>query len=77
MNEIDILNKEIGGVKIQDMSSMVFLQWLAGKLNNVRTFSAVTVELTALVTNPPMSRTMPDDEKVKIIKKLDKIGIQI
>ena len=76
-NEIDILNMVIGGIALRAMSAITFYQWLAKKLNNVRTYSADVVELTMLISSPPMGRTLPDDEKIRIIKKLQKIGIQI
>jgi len=76
-NEIDILNTDIGGIILRDMTAITFYQWLAKKLNNINAYSADVVELTSLISSPPMSRKLPDDEKIRIIKKLQKIGIQI
>jgi hypothetical protein len=77
MNEFQTLNIEIGGIKIKDMSAMTFLQWMANKLNGVKARSSDTVELTALISSPPMSRTMPEADKIKIIRKLIKLGVEI
>lgn len=76
-NEIDILNLNIGGMTLREMGTMVFLQWLAKKLNNLRAYSADVVELTTLISSPPMSRMFPEDEKIRIIKKLQKLGVEI
>jgi hypothetical protein len=76
-NEIDILDAKIGETTLREMSAFSFYQWLAKKLNNVKTYSADVVELTTLISMPPMSRTMPNDEKIRIIKKLQKIGVTI
>lgn len=76
-NEIDILSLRIGETTLRDMPAMAFYQWLAKKLNNVKSYSADVVELTTLISNPPMSRVVPDNEKIRIIKKLQKIGVEI
>lgn len=77
MNEIDILDTNVGSMTIREMSAMSFYQWLAKKLNNVRAYSADVVELTGLISTPPMARHISDDEKVRVVRKLLKIGIAI
>lgn len=76
-NPIDTLEIVIGGIKIKDMGAMSFYQWVAKKLNGVLAYKADTVELTMLVSNPPMSRTVPNEEKIRIIAKMRKLDIQI
>lgn len=77
MSEIDILDTDIGGIKLKDATAMTVLQWLSKKLDNVKAYDASVVELTALLTNPPMSRTMPDEKKIEIVMKLRKLNISI
>ncbi len=76
-NEIDILDMNIGGIIMRDMTAITFLQFLAKKLNDVKAYSPEIVALTHLVRNPPMSRLMPNDEKIRIIRLLKKNGITI
>lgn len=73
-NELDILNTVVGGIKIKDMSAMTFIQIVAKKIDGMRAYSADVVELTSLVSSPPMGRFMPDEEKIRIVKKLIKHG---
>ena len=77
MNELNILNTKIGETTIKEMSAMSFIQWLAKKLNEVPAYSSVTVELTGLITRPPVSRFMSDDEKIRIVKKLQQLNVEI
>lgn len=77
MNEMEILNKDIGGMTLKEAGAMTFLQWVAGKLNNTPAFKASIVELQALVSNPPLSSKMSDDNKIAIIKLMQKAGIEI
>ena len=69
----DILDSKLGGVVLRDMTSITFLHWLSGKLNGVKTYSAVNQELIGFIKNPPMSRVMPEEEKLRIIKRLQTI----
>ena len=77
LNEFQMLQLDIGGQKIKDMSAFSFLQWMALKLNGVKAFSSNAVELTQLTQVPPMSKNMPDDRKIDIIRKMMALGIQI
>lgn len=76
-NELDILDMNVGGTTLRDMSAMTFYQWMVKKLNEVPAYSADVVELTMLISSPPMSKTVPNDEKIRIIKKLQRIGVKI
>ncbi len=76
MNEIEILNKEVGGIKIKDMTTITFYQVVAKRLDGVKTFSPVAVELTTLVGSPVATRQLPNDYKLDIIRKLKSINIE-
>ena len=76
-NEIEILNKNIGGMTLREASTFSFLQWVGNKINGVPAFTVEAVELSMLVNNPPMSRKMSDDQKLQIINKLLKLNVKI
>lgn len=76
-NEVDILRLDIGGVTLKEASAITFLQWVAKKLNNVATYSATVTELRMLVSNPPMTRLMSEDQKIGIIRKLRSVGVVV
>ena len=67
----------LGGQKVSEMSNFAFLAWVGDKLNGVKAFSADAVELTSLIQTPPMSRNMPNERKVEILRKMEKLGIKI
>lgn len=73
----EILDSVQGGMAIRDMGSMTFLHWLTGKLNGVKAYSAANQELIGLIRTPPLSRTMPDGEKCKIVRKLLEMEIEV
>jgi hypothetical protein len=75
--EIDLLEMDVGGVKIKDMSTLTFFQWVAKKIDGVSAYSASSVELRGLVSNPPMSRFYPEDQKIAVIKKIQGLGVII
>jgi hypothetical protein len=77
MNEYEILNMTIGGMKLKDASAFSFLQWVGEKINGIQAFSANAVELTSLVRTPPMSRNMSDDKKVEIIRRMIALKIPL
>lgn len=76
LSEIDILETDLGGQKIKDMSSISFIGWLANKLNGVERYGKAH-ELITLVSSPPMMNRMPDEEKIRIVRKLIELNIVI
>lgn len=72
----EILDYPIAQTTIRDFGSISFMGWVANKLNGVPTYKAATQELVALVSSPPLGR-MPEGEKVKIVRKLLELDIQI
>lgn len=77
MTDKEILDMELGGQKVRDMTSTAFIGYIAGKIDGAPAYRASTVELTALVASPPISRAMPDEEKVRNIRRLLDIGIAL
>lgn len=76
-NEVAMLKLDLGGQTLAEMSAISFLQFVAKKLNGTVGGSAASAELRMLVSNPPMSRNIPDDEKIRIIRKLRTLNVQI
>jgi len=66
----EMLDSVLGGVVVRDMSAITFLHYIAAKLNGVKTYSAANQELIQLIANPPLSRFMPEEEKCRILRKL-------
>jgi hypothetical protein len=77
MTDLDILNYNIGGMTVKDATAFTFLQWVANKLNGVKAFSADATELVLQVQNPPMSRFMADENKIIMVRRLERIGVQL
>lgn len=76
-NPIDILEMDVGGIKVKDMTALSFYQYLARKISGLPAFKADVVELSALVASPPMTRSMPADEKIRLVKKLQSLGVSL
>lgn len=72
----DILDHPLGGTIIRDLGSMSFMAWVANKIDGAPAYKAATQELLGLVKNAPMGR-MPDEEKVRIVRKLLELGISL
>jgi glucose-6-phosphate dehydrogenase assembly protein OpcA len=75
-NEIEILNIEIGGLKIKDMTAITFVGWLAKKVNNLSVTNSDSVWLISKIKNPPMGR-MLDEDKIEAVRKLMNLNIEI
>ena len=72
----EILDYPLGGTTIREIGSISFLAWVANKINGASTYKASTQELLALVKSVPIGR-LPDNEKVRIVKKLLDLDIII
>lgn len=73
----EILDHELPGAgTIRTITAITFTGWLAGKINGLPAYKAATVELTALVSSPPLG-TMPELEKVKVVRKLLELGVVV
>jgi hypothetical protein len=73
----EILDLVIVNKTIRDMSSIDFLHWVAKKIDGVPTYSAATQELVMAVSHSPMSNSMSDGEKIRLIRKMQSINLQI
>lgn len=72
----EILDYDMGGVIIRDMTGITFAGIIANKINGLPAYKAATQELVALVSSPPLGK-IPELEKVKAIRKLLELEVQI
>lgn len=77
MTDKEILDTVLGGVTVRDMTAITFLGWMANKLNGAPAYKAANQELIGLIGQPPMSASMPDMEKCRIIRRLMEMDIEI
>ncbi len=73
----EILDTLIVNRTIRDMTAIDFLHWVAKKIDGVPSYSAATQELVMAVSHSPMSNNMPDGEKIRLVRKMQSINIQI
>lgn len=78
MSDLDILEFKPAGhtETIRTMTAMAFLSWLTKKLDGLPRYGEAA-PLVMLVSAPPMSRTMPENDKIKCIRIIQKLGVQI
>lgn len=76
VSDKDILDYDLGGVTIRDCGSMSFIGWMANRLNGVKTYTAATQELLALVRMPPIGK-MSEVEKIKTVRKMLLLDISL
>ncbi len=72
----EILDFPIANLTIRSIGSMSFMSWVINKINGAPTYKAATQEILALTKNPPLGR-IPDEEKVRIVKKLLELDITL
>jgi len=72
----EILDFPLGGHTIRDIGSMSFMSWMAKKLDGVPSYKAATQELLGLLRNAPIGK-MTEEEKIRIVRKLLDLDIQI
>ena len=78
MTDIQILELNLGGVILKDMTALTFFGWLAGKLNNVPITNDPNLnELRMAIAAPPMMPRVADETKIKCVRKLIKLGIPV
>lgn len=73
----DILDLDVGGQTIRSMTSITFLHWLAKKIDGIQAYSGPAQELISQVSHPPFGNRMPDEEKVRLVRKLEVLNIPI
>lgn len=78
LTDIEILELNLGGVVLKDMSALTFFGWLAGKMNNVPITNDSNVsELRMSIANPPIMPKVANETKIKLVRKLMAIGVTI
>lgn len=73
----EILDLKIGGMKIVDMTALGFLGWISKKINGVSAYTAANQELIMAVTHAPLSNVMAPEEKIRLCRKLEALGIEL
>jgi hypothetical protein len=73
----DILDKDMGGRSLREMTALDFMGWVASKMNGLSSYSAANQELSLFINNPPLGRLYPDGEKVRIVRKLLELDVKI
>ncbi len=74
--DIEILERNIGGVLLKDMTALTFFGWLAGRLNNVPITNDPDLnELRMAVAMPPMMGKVADETKIKYVRKLIRLEL--
>jgi hypothetical protein len=73
----DLLDTPIAGTTFRQMSRVTFNQYVLNKLNGQPSHNVKVMQLTFGCNEVAFSRTMPDDEKIDKLKKLDELNIQI
>lgn len=76
MTDFEITKLVLGGMPLVEMSSITFLGWVAKKINSQSVNSPTLSELGTLIMHPPIGK-MTIENKLEIIRKLEKLGIQI
>lgn len=76
LTDIQILELNLGGVLLKDMTALTFFGWLAGRLNGVTiTNDPKLAELRMAVSAPPMMPRLADESKIKYVRSLIALGI--
>ena len=78
LTDIQILELNLGGVLLKDMTALTFFGWLAGKLNNVTiTKDPNLAELRMAIASPPIMPRVADATKINYVRKLIALGIPV
>lgn len=78
LTDIEILELNLGGVLLKDMSALTFFGWLAGRLNGVAITNEPKLnELRAAIASPPMMPRLANESKIKYVRNLIALGIKI
>ncbi len=78
LSDIEILEMNLGGVILKDMTALTFFGWLAKKLNGVTiTNDPKLNELRMAIANPPMMPKLAEESKIKYVRNLLALGIAL
>ena len=72
----EILDFVVAGMTIRELGAMTFMAWILNKVSGAPTYRAATQELIGLASNPPIGK-IPDEEKVRIVRKLLSLDITL
>ncbi|MHB8483520.1 MAG: hypothetical protein ACYDBV_12435 [Nitrospiria bacterium] len=73
----NILETKLDATKtLREAGGAEFMQWAMKKLNNIPQKTPAVSELVMLANNHP-GKTMTDEQKINILKKMEKAGIII
>lgn len=73
----EILDVKVGETTIREMGAIAFCHWITKKLDGTPTYRAATQELLMFASHPPMVRFLPEDEKIRYVRKLQALDIPI
>lgn len=74
--DFNILDKNIGGITLREMSAITFTQWVMKKIDGLSYNNPKVREISAL-NSTVFSRTLPDEKKLEIVNKLKDLGIDV
>lgn len=71
MSDIEILELNLGGVILKEMTALTFFGWMAKQLNNVPiTNDPRLSELRTAIAHPPIMTRIADESKIKYVRSL-------
>jgi hypothetical protein len=73
----NIMDLEAGGIKFRDMTAITFKQYVLSKINGMKTYDPKVMEISVFCNSLTMSRTMPLDQKLDLLKKIKNMGLDI
>ncbi len=77
LTDQELLDLKLGGQVVREMTALTFLGYISSKVNGAPAYSAANQELVAAVRVVPMGRVMPDEEKVRLLRKLQALNITL
>lgn len=75
-SDIEILETDVGGQKIKDLSALAFIGFISRKIDGQISSPAIR-ELSMLVSAPPLTGRLSDDSKIDMCRKLERVGIEV
>jgi hypothetical protein len=73
----EILDSVVGGYQLRHYTAVMFMSWVISKLDGMQTYRPETQELLIAARSAPSSRSMSDDAKVAIVRKLFALGVTL
>ena len=76
MTDLELSKIKIGDIAIEEMTSITFLGWVSKKINGLQRYTPAMNELSLMISRPPLGK-MSIENKIEVIRKLEKLGIEI